>query len=230
MYKSDPKPKDAMQFIREHMTQTVDSDEFRNIKENLSKLNEDMEAMKANVHKITSIITKLLPEQPSIDEIPTNMNASMSSSMSMENNVGDVSHISMLDDNSLIFDESSSNVNQSSETMPTVEVNEAIGMDTMDASQAKEKRNDSAQGYTIEIIELDVVDTKDSLDTTIATASQGMKVEDMQIDDVGCESVVTSTPEKTTTDKLNDVRVSDMDIKIEDLPIYMKDENDCEEL
>lgn len=218
-----------MQFIREHMTRTVDADEFQNMKENLGKLNADMELMKASINNITNMITKQFPDQPSIDEIANmNVNTSMSSLGSMDNNVGDTSHISILNDNSLIFDESISGVNDFSETMPTIEINDSIGIDTMDESQGKEDLNGSIEGYTMEIVELDVVNTKSLLDTTIATASQGVKVEAMQIDEVGCETIVINTLETSATDESQDGEVSDTNIKIEYLPIFMRDEDDTE--
>lgn len=226
LYKADPKPKDAMQFIGEQLYGSIDADEFRNMKENLSKLTEDLETMKAGFNKMQNMMTKFLPEQPMTVDEQGNTNKSLS----MENNIGDSSHISMLDDSSLVFEQTLTN-------MQADERNDTTEIDGANTSQVNEDPNESAEGFTMEYVELDVVDSKGSLDTTIVAASDSIKTEeDMQFDDIDAESVQTSTPEpepepKTepveTTEKLADAGLSK--IKIDELPIVLK-EDDCENL
>lgn len=233
LHRADPKPEDAMDFINKHLTGPVNADEFSSMKENLSKLTEDMETMKSDLNKIQDLVKKILPEQPSTVEEKSNTNESLNS---MENNVGDASYIPALsDDSSLIFEQTLMDASQLDANMYVDEHNDSTEIDGENTSQVKEELDGSTEGYTMEIVELDVVDTKGSLDTTIATANDDSKAEeDMQFDDIDAESGQTSTPEPVsvhdgTDDKLADTGVSDMDVKIEQMPIYLKEE-DCEEM
>lgn len=224
---TDPKPDDAVQYIRQRLSGTVDADEFQCMKQCLGKLNEDVGKLKDDITKIANMVVKLLPDDPAHVEVAKNT----SWTSSLDNNIGNFSHVSMLDESSLIFDETL--VNADVDLNATIQTEDLNGssIETANTSQSKDELNDSMQGFTMEIVEVDVVQSKGLLDQTITTASQEDKaIEDMQIDEIATESVVvTSTPEVTTIEKLTDTSVANIDIEIAELPIIIKDE-ECEEM
>lgn len=221
LHNADPKPDDAMQFIRKRLSEPIDAEEFHCMKQSLGKLNEDMGQMKADLTKISNMVSKLLPDQP--NDIEQSVNVSV---LSMENNVGDTSHISMLDDTSLIFDQSVTNASDVNTTMHTDDEPQlnCSDIDAVNSSQSKDAINDSAQEFTMEFVEVDVVNKSSILE--LSTESQDEK---MQIDEsVVNEVTVTSTPETTIT-TATDAAV-ETELNIEQLPIVFKEEDSEEQL
>lgn len=210
---ADPKPENPIQFIRKRLSDPIDGEEFRCMKQSLSKLNEDMGQMKADVTKISNIMSKLLPNQQ------LDVNSSVDVSVqSMENNVGNNSrHISMLDDSSLIFDQTATDDNDLNSTMHSVDEPQlnCSNTDAVNLSQSKDSSKDSAHGFTLEFIEVDVVN-KSSLD--LSMVSQDEKANE--------ELTMTSTPETTAiTEPVTDTQLADTNVNIDELPIVFKEEN-----
>lgn len=235
--KIDPKPEDAMQFISKRLCEPIDADEFRCMKQNLGKLNEDMGQVKAEITNLSNMVSKLLPNHPT--DVDQGANVSIPS---MENNVGDTSHITMLNDSSLIFDQTmSTNVDDLNSPMQLIQpcntpCNESqlncSDIDAVNALQSKDALDDSAAGFTMEFVEVDVVN-KSSLDLSLSQDDKA--IEEMQVD--LDESAMTSTPETTvatnalataTEGKLSDKSFAELNI--DELPIVFKGEDSQEEL
>lgn len=187
------------------------------MKQSLGKLNEDMGQMKADVTKIANIVSQLLPNHATAD-VDQSANVSVPS---MENNVGDSSHISMLDDSSLILDETVTKIDDSlNATMHTIDEPQlnCSNADAVNSPHSKDAVNDSTQGFTLEFVEVDVVN-KSSFD--LSTVSQ---------DETVLEAM-TSTPETTTImGPLTDANVPESKINIDELPIVFKEEDSEEQL
>lgn len=213
--KCDPKPSDPMQFIRKRLAEpTVDADEFQSMKQSLIKLTDDVSQIQASVSKIMSIILKLLP--------PAN-----DSTQSMENNVGDESHISILED-SMVFDET---VNQTVINSADLDSTMLTSTDqsASDASNVT-KSKDDLDGFTMEIVEVDVVQqtqcSQDSLpvsqgSTTTYTSTPNTSMTETQTSDFGQNGLSTGelTGDTTLTSSESESQVK---VNIEDLPIVMK--------
>lgn len=228
LHTADPKPDDAMQFIRKRLSEPIDAEEFHCMKQSLSKLNEDMGQMKADMTKISNMVSKLMPDQQ------TDVDQSVAMSvLSMENNVGDTSHISMLDDSSLIFDQTVSNSSDLNATMHTdhePQLN-CSDIDAVNSSQSKDSLNDSAQAFTMEFVEVDVVNKSSILDLSSVCQDEKMQVDENVVD----EMTVTSTPETTITTATDPVVEKPTDtylteLNIEQLPIVFKEEDSEEQL
>lgn len=225
---ADPKPENPIQFIRKRLSDPIDADEFRCMKQSLSKLNEDMGQMKADVTKIANIVSKLLPSHR------MDVNPSVNDSVpSMENNVGDGSHISMLDDSTLIFDQTATSDHDLNSTMHSVDEPQLNCSDTdaVNSSQDKDSTSDSAQAFTLEIVEVDVMN-KSSLDLSMASQDEKMASEEMQMDESTSDEVtMTSTPETTAiTEPVTDTHLTDTNVNIDELPIVFKEDNSEEPL
>lgn len=226
LHTADPKPDDAMDFIRKRLSEPIDAEEFHCMKQSLSKLNEDMGQMKADMTKISNIVSKLLPDQSNDCE----QSVANVSVLSMENNVGDTSHISMLDDTSLIFDQSVSNESDLNTTMHTDQEPQlnCSDIDAVNLSQSKDALNDSAQAFTMEFVEVDVVNKSSNL---TGSQDETMQIDESVVDDMN----VTSTPETTMTtatdsavEKPTDAYLTELNI--EQLPIVFKEEDSEEQL
>lgn len=203
------------------MSVPIDAEEFRYMKQTLGKLNADMGQMKADMTKISNMVSKLLPNHP------TNVDQCENVSVhSLQNNVGDTSHISMLDDSSLIFDQSADNLNSTMHTVDEPQL-DCTDSDVVNTSQSKDAHNNSVQGFTVEFVEVDVVN-KSSLDIS----SQEYKtVDEIQIDEnVLDELVTTSTPNETITTMEKSSNAHLAGLNIEELPIVFKEENSEEQL
>ncbi|XP_031636585.1 uncharacterized protein LOC116349336 isoform X2 [Contarinia nasturtii] len=238
LHNTNPKPENAMQFIRKRLDQTesIDADEFHCMKQCLSKLNEDVSQMKADMTKISNLVSKLLPDDISANnEIDPSVNMSVPS---MENNAGDGSQITMLDDSSLIYDQtvinSTVDLNATMQTDDSNYEQQSNGthIDALNVSQSKDD-NSVGSGFIMEIVEVDVVNKSMSNSSLINYTTENQEnekvIEEMQVDEIAPESVtVTSTPIKC--EHMANANGSNMDIKIEDLPIIFKDDSSLEQL
>ncbi|XP_055304451.1 uncharacterized protein LOC129569555 isoform X2 [Sitodiplosis mosellana] len=222
LHTADPKPENPIQFIRKRLSDPIDAEEFRCMKQSLGKLNEDMGQMKADVTKISNIVSKLLPNHAT--DVDQNVNVSVPS---MENNVGDSSHISMLDDSSLIFDQTNDDDLNSTMHIGDEPHLNCSDTDAVDSSQSKDAIDDSAEGFTLEIVEVDVVN-KSSIDLSIDEKA----IEEMQVDDSILEELaMTSTPETTAiTEPTTDANLAEPCVNIDELPIVFKEEDSEEPL
>lgn len=241
LHKADPKPENAMEFIRNRLTDPVSAEDFLRMKQNLGELNKDVGQMKADMTNISKMVSKLFPKKPMAGtdgeagayaeaetetEVATNVNMSITSSMA--NNVGDTSHLQVLDDSSMIFDQTIVNPDDLNSTMQTddepSQLNDSVD-DAMNTSQSKDVPDDSAQNFTMEIVEVDVVN-KSSLNVTTESQEEEKEAnENMQIDEIALGPViVTSTPDESATENMTNAIVSS--IQIEDLPIVFKDDSD----
>lgn len=273
--KTEPKPDNAMEFIRQHLTGTINAEEYHCMLQDVIKLKEDVIKIDAELKKVVNMVLKLIQIIRNNFEIPSNTilttsmddnsdadsrNASMldddslifeetkknvddsnimaktildlnSSKTDVENTsqckdvLNEAMHTTMSDDSSLIFDEKKGNADELNTTMQSEDLN-ASNIDMENTSQCEDPVNISMQGFTMEIVEVDVVHTKGPLDQTIATASQ----EDMQFDEFSSDSlVITSTQETVPIEKLSDTSVDNIQDKIEELPVVIKGE-DTEEM
>lgn len=148
----NPKPSDPIQFIRDHLiveagAVTTNADEMNTMKQNLVKLNDDICQMKDNLSKIARIVARLLPELPSNNEAQID-----DSLLSMENNVGDASHITMLD-SSEDFDITTVNNSMDSDISKLM-ASDQSSSDVLITS--KIDINEPLQDFTEEMIEVDV--------------------------------------------------------------------------
>lgn len=239
------------------------------MKHSFTKLNEDVAQLKADLDKLTKVVSKILPEQ----SIPVNQSADIevnakimstesnvqptsttniestneqSSISSMENNIGGNSHISMLNDSSLIFDETlNQTVVDSTDLSETMDqsVNmqsKSSNIDVETTLESEEALEASLQTFTVEFVEVDVVNQTNSSAEQFGSASQRDKTgETMQMDvsTVSSEAAsdklpnripITSTPDHTISEEETLVDESQININadiIENMPIIMKEES-----
>lgn len=225
LHKTDPKPENAMQFIRKRLTtEAIDPEEFHSMKQCLSKLNEDVGEMKANMTKISNLVSKLLPDTANND-IDLSVNTSVPS---MENNCGDASHLTALDDSSMIFDETVVNANELNATMHTDDFSgdQSTRIDEPDASHSKGVHG--TVDFTMEIVEVDVV-SKSMLNSSMLNLSNENQENEKVIEEIPMEivseSMMTSTRMKCDVEHEIHASGSNIGIKIEDLPIVFKDDS-----
>lgn len=258
-----------MEFIRQQLTGTIDAEKYHHIKQEINKLNDDVVSIKADVKKITNMMTKfigIIPESfkvetntsitPSVNsnvdgdnnnlmqgyslifekakmnDDKSNMMQTVVSSNSTENDIENTSQskdelneamdTSMLNDSSLIFDETKNadelNVTVKSEDLSTSTI------DMESTPQRNEVLNISMQGYIVEMVEVDVVESKGALDQTITTASQ----ENSQFFESD-SMLISSTQETAPTEEMTDTSDVNIQDKISELPIFME-ENNSEEM
>lgn len=212
----DPKPSDPMQFIRKRLAEPAfDADEFQSMKQSLIKLTDDMSQIQGTVSKIANIVSKLLP--------PPNV-----STQSMENNAGDESHISMLDE-TMDFDET---LNQT--VINSADLHSAMQTSTnsSDASNAS-KSDENLAGFTVEIVEVDVVQqsslpvSQESITTYTSTPNTSLNATQTSGSGQNGSSTDESTGNTTPTSSESE---SQTKVDIENLPIVMKNENSAEQL
>lgn len=276
LHRTDPKPENPIQFICQQLFgSVVDLKEFHCMKHSLSKLNDDVAQLKADLDKLTKVVSKILPEQSipvaDIEVIAKNdsimsternvqptssanieSTTEQSSISSMENNIGGNSHISMLNDSSLIFDETlNQTVVDSTDLSETTDqsVNmqsKSSNIDVETTSESKEAMDASMQTFTVEFVEVDVVNQTNSSAEQFGSASQSDKtaVETMQMDDSTSTSQpasekmsnripITSTPDHTLSEEETLVDESQIDMNadiIENMPIIMKEESSEDQL
>lgn len=135
---------DPVQFVRDQLVgSTVNAEEFNGIKQNMMQLTEEVNRLKTEVSKITSVL-----KQTQSNSTPIDGNSQIDhndTNQSMENNMGDSNHTSMLNDvdESALFDDSA--------TQQTL-----INATKRDLNEKSANKIISDE-FTMEIIEVDVV-------------------------------------------------------------------------
>lgn len=262
LHRAEPKPENPLQFICEHLFGPfVDLKEVLRMKENLERLNVDVTQLKTNMDKVMQLLPKESPSQENVAEIMPdipiestshNVNGKMNGSStatsvqtgntvanasfdSMENNVGSVSHISLKDDSSMIFDQSADQTMTLSSNDLHGTTDQSGNIDVGDTSQSTEKSDAPFKGFTMEFVEVDVIHQSHGLSSHISSSSRNDNTaEQMQVDDAIVESMTgdlpdkllaTSTPDHTLSDEDTVANESQIDTNIEDIedmPIVMK--------
>lgn len=194
--KCDPKPNDPVQFIRKRLAEpTIDVEEFHCMKQSLIQMNHDMGQLRADITKIANIVSKLVPAHVRAAEMESSPNDSM------VNNVGDESHISMLDESSLIFDETMNQTVINSAELDTTMNTVSTPPDTPNVSQDA-KANGCPDGFTMEIVEVDVVQQSQNSQDFLSATQEEKIANGMEVDS-GSSSVaaMTSTPNSSLTEQ-----------------------------
>lgn len=256
LHRAEPKPENPLQFICEHLFGPfVDLKEVHCMKESLERLNVDVAQLKTNMDKVMQLLPKESPSQENVAEmmpdIPiesTSHNGSSTATSaqtgntvanasfdSMENNVGSVSHISLKDDSSMIFDQSADQTMISSSNDLHGTTDQSGNIDVGDISQSTEKSDAPFKGFTMEFVEVDVIHQSHGSSSHISSSSRSDNTaEQMQVDDAIVESMTrdlpdkllaTSTPDHTLSDEDTVANESQIDTNIEDIeemPIVMK--------
>lgn len=137
---------DPIQFVRDQLGgPTVGMEEFRDLQQNVKELNEDVHQIKTEIAKITSALSKFIDSCDAPTDGPVQMvvcDHHNESSQSMENNVGDSNHASLLNDSD-VFD------NTADQTVINVQVN--------DLSTEEQHNKITGAEYTMEFVEVEVV-------------------------------------------------------------------------
>lgn len=234
MHLSNPKPDNPLEFIRQHLFgSAIDVEEFDCMKQGFIKLKEDVAQLKADMDRMTQMVSNMMPGPPARAAIEaTIQNTSIDS---MENNVGNSSHISMPDDSSFIFDETMDqtlvNSDISNETDRSTDMaSTGLDSDTINTADNNETADAALQGFTIETVEVDVFyQSKSSLSQSTSTSQSEKSIEKMHLDETNFYSdkmpVMTSTPDHTLSDEDTIVKKSPMDINIDELPIVFNKED-----
>lgn len=226
----------------------VNADEFNALKRNVIQLTEEISRLKVEVTGIISILNKTQSNHDSIDDI-TEIDQNHSN-QSLENNVGDSDHTSMLSglDDSALFDNS-----------------------VISARNSSNEKSSSDDAYTMEFIEVDVVNqTSESLlsaeiEKTIGDDSQideiektsGTNIDDSKNENgcngTGLHQILSNDTVVIETDKLNgemmfvdarcdvtnpkrigdcvaDISIDPVSASIENLPIVMKSDDADDQL
>lgn len=253
LHRADPKPENPLQFIYEHLFGP-----FVDLKENLERLNVDVTQLKTNMDKVMQLLPKETPSQENVAEMMPDitidstshnasgkMNGSTSAQTentvanasfdSMENNVGSISHISLKDDSSMIFDQSANQTMIMSSNDLHGTTDQSGNIDVVNTSRSTEKSDAPFKGFTMEFVEVDVIHQSHGSSSHISSSSQSNNTtEQMQIDDAIVESMTgdlpdkllaTSTPDHTLSDEDTVANESQIDTNIEDIedmPIVMK--------
>lgn len=135
---------DPIQFIRDRLPgPAVDVKEFHDLKQKVTQLNEEVSQMKGELTQYKSILSKYehQQQQPSPD-VPIDVTkiSHDDSNQSMENNIGDSNHVSLLhEDETLLFDNTA----------------DQTAIDAMSTEKPQNKL--IGEDFTMEIIEVDVV-------------------------------------------------------------------------
>lgn len=144
---------DPIGFVREHLSdRVIDADEFHGVKQNVVQLNEEVQRLKSELAKITSILTKSTPSKCTSvgDHAKIDHNAP---NQSMENNVANEDESALCDDAAINPDAVSSNEKSHNEivsdafTMEIIEVDVVAqaSMELLPSVEVVEAINDNAQ-------------------------------------------------------------------------------------
>lgn len=150
---------DPIQFVRDQLGgSTFDIEDYRALKQNVAQLNEDVSQIKTEIAKISSALTKLTDSNGTRTDATVICNHD--SNQSMENNVGDSNHASLLNDSDFFNDTANQTIiNASANGLPTEKLHNKINGDE----------------YTLEFIEVDVVcqanDSSQSISDSVSYAS-----------------------------------------------------------
>lgn len=234
LYKSDPKPDNPIRFLHDKLAESAnDMDELHGMKETLSKLTEDVSQMKADISKIASAISKFVPERSLVGEREETAD---DSAQSMENNASDESHLTELNDSSLLFDETmNSSVGDCKNLQSTMQIDsDQNGIAAYDSNENKHPIRTSLEGFTLEFIDVDVVQNKSSQYGFMSPGQTKIEAEAMQID----EMVLNSTVESDEVARTLNTQFSESqtvpnepqeEMPLEELPIVMKEEDSEEQ-
>lgn len=150
LHKANPKPVNPLQFVTERLNEpSIDAEEFRNLKRSFDLIKDDINQVKLNLAKVAKVLSKLVPDCDSLIDSNVLIN---NSSESMDNNVGDRSNISILNDSSLIYDDA---INKTVINSTDIDATLQAESSTPDTS-ANQTTEPLAEGFTMEIVEVDV--------------------------------------------------------------------------
>lgn len=235
LHKSEPKPENPILFLHDKLARSAMMDEIHGMKQILSQLGEDVSQMKADITKIANAISKLLPEHLSIVDSKGPGN---DSAQSMENNAGHESHISELDDSSMLFDETMNNsVEDNHKNLQSAMKSGRNGSAADDSNEHQNEHtiDPSLPGFTLEYVEVDVVQNKSLQDEFMSTSPNKIAAEAMQIDEMVLNSTVEGGVIANTLNAqflVSETVPSELHKKmpLEELPIVMKEEDSEEQL
>lgn len=229
LQKADPKPENPLKFIHHGLSNSIDdNEEIVLLKDSVAKLVDNVGQIKADIAELTNIVSKLVSDKPA-EHIEMTLDVPMPSMKNVD--AADCSDITFLDDSSLIFDESPVN---DDDLNSTIEIDDEPKLNYCDsnAQQTKETPNDCAVGYTMEFVEVDVVN-KSAISFDLTPVSQHDEtIDEMHVDDMPSEQLtITSTPEKIKMENDVDVthdieKMSNTNMQIEELPIVFRDDFD----
>lgn len=196
---------DPMKFIRDQLgpANSVDVAEFNDVKQNVTQLNEAVSQMKGELIKVTSILSKLTQSHDgSIDDMKIGQHND--SNQSMENNVGDSNHASILNDDisAELFDDTA---NQT--VINTMEQEDSI-VQANNFSTEKPQNKIAGDEFTMEIVEVDVM-SQTSLEL-LSTSHIEKCIDIAQNDETISNSVMnTSAPKMTMHKEIDSITFGD---------------------
>lgn len=142
---------DPIKFIRDQLTgPTVSMEEFHKVKQNVTQLNETVSYLKTELARVSSFLPTHTTQ---LDDAPANdakVGQHNDSSQSMENNVGDSNHASMLNDSAEIFDDTAN------QTVINVTEHDSIVQANSLSTEDPQNQMDDEK-FTMEIVEVDVM-------------------------------------------------------------------------
>lgn len=149
---------DPIQFVRDQFGgPSFDMGEYQGLKQNVIQLNESVSQIKSELAKITSFLSKDTDSHDASTDGTVICDHHNDSNQSMENNVGDSNHASLLNDSDVLDD-------TANQTIINVQPNDL---------STEEHNKITGDEYTMEIVEVDVVcQTNDSFqsDDTISNS------------------------------------------------------------
>lgn len=132
---------DPIQFVRDQLGgPTIDAEDYRDVKQNVNQLNEEVRQIKAELARISSALFNTTDSRDASTGTVV-CDHHNDSSQSMENNVGDSNHASLLNDSDVFDDTANQTV---------------INVEATDLSTEEQHDEIAGVEYTVEYVEVEV--------------------------------------------------------------------------
>lgn len=142
---------DPTKFICDQLAgPSVDVDEFHGVKQTVIQLNETVSQLKGELTNISSVLSALHTQSRAAATDDARIGEHNDSNQSMENNVGDSNHASILDDSVELFDDTAN------QTVINAMDQDSI-VQTNNLSTEEPQNKITGDEFTMEIVEVDVM-------------------------------------------------------------------------